>query len=103
MSPRQIRRFPVLALLLAGLVVGFCLTTDLAEAASYNYRVCTVVTGGEVSSSQTAPLIPAVVAVGYVLFEGLQPSGIGPLDPTPDLKSNTFWQDLSSRAPPTLL
>ena len=102
MSPRDIRRFPVLALLLAGLVVGVCLT-DLAEAASYNYRVCTVVTGGEVSLSKTAPLIPAVVPVGYVLFEGLQPSGIGPLDPTPDLKSNTFWQDLSSRAPPTLL
>lgn len=103
MNRHNYRWMPVFVAALVGLVLGLCLA-DLAEAASYTYRVCSAVKSEELSASKTSPPTLVPLAVGdCTLLGGLGPSGSAPLDPTPAPPSAWSWEGLSSRAPPALL
>lgn len=96
-------RLSILAVSLAGLLLGTCLTA-LAEAAFPTARVCAVAQGEEISLSK--PLSPSLLAVG--VEHGLPPRELSqprysPLDLTEDFLSVNLGGDFSSRAPPTLL
>jgi hypothetical protein len=96
-------RLSILAVSLAGLLLGTCLTA-LAEAAFPTARVCAAAQGEEVSLSK--PLSPSLWAVG--VEPSLPPRELpqprySPLDLTEDFLSVNLGGDFSSRAPPTLL
>jgi len=103
MSRHAFWRFPVIAVALAGLILGTCLA-GLAEAASPAYRVCSAVNGEELSASKSPPLSLLEIPVAHTsLPRELPPSGTFRIDLTPDFVSADPCQDLSSRAPPLLL
>lgn len=95
--------FSTVAVVLVGLVLGTCLS-GLAEAVSPAYRVCSAVKGEELSPSKTSPLslVEVPVASGTLPRE-LPLVGAFSVDLTPDCISAVLYEDLSSRAPPTLL
>jgi len=100
MSRKGFWRFPVVAVVLVGLILGACLTA-LAETASNAYQVCGAVKGEEISTSKTSsPSLWAVPVDHAILPLGLLPSRCTPLPLTPDLVSANLWGDLSARAPP---
>jgi len=103
MSRKDFWRFPVVAIVLVGLVLGTCLT-GLAQAASFTYPVCGAAKVEELSASKTSSLALWAVPVDHgILPLGLLPSRCTPLPLTPDRVSANLWEDISSRAPPTLL
>lgn len=93
----------VVAVLLAGLILGTCLTA-LAEAAFPSSRVCAAEKGEEVGPSKwSSPSLWAVPVDHNLLPQGLSESRSFSLCPTPDLVSANLSGEISSRAPPLLL
>lgn len=103
MRARGFAGFPIVALVLVGVVLAACVAA-LGEASSPMSRACGAVTGEELSASKASP--PSLLAVPithHPLPVELSLSGCAPLDSGLALFSAQFWSDLASRAPPILL
>lgn len=103
MSRKDFWRFPVVAVVLVGLVVGTCVA-GLAEASSATDQVCGAVKGEELSSSKTpSPSLWAVPIEQSVLPLRPSESRCSTVDLPLNLVLDPLRGDLSPRAPPTLL